>query len=61
MCAAVHCGTGCRCVKIANGVTAQRSQADFMALTSPKTVAKAAEKFPRTEVLPRPFPKRKKE
>ncbi len=49
-----------RRVKITNGVTARRSQADFMALTSPKTVAKEAEKFPRIEVLPRPFPKGKK-
>ena len=40
--------------------TRRRSQVDFMSLVAPKSVVKAAGKFPRVELAPRPFPKIKK-
>ncbi len=38
----------------------RRSQTEFIALTTPKTTAKAKQKFPRVELAPSPFPKNKK-
>ncbi len=49
-----------RRAEIAAGATPRRSQRDFIALATPKAAAKTAEKYPRVEVAPRPFPKKKK-
>ena len=46
--------------KVPTGEKCRRSQVEFMALATPKTVEKAKEKFPRVELLTSPFPKKKK-
>ena len=46
--------------KIPAGKPRRRSQTDFMRLALPPPAATAAEKFPRVELAPRPFPKPEK-
>ncbi len=49
-----------RRAKLPAGASPRRSQWDFIALTTPKPAAKAAAKYPRVELAPRPFPKANK-
>jgi polyphosphate kinase len=49
-----------RRAKISGGEKSRRSQSDFMAVATPKTVEKAKEKTPRVELVASPFPKKKR-
>jgi polyphosphate kinase len=49
-----------RRAKISPGEKARRSQSEFMALAVPKAIAKAQEKIPQVELIPSPFPKKRK-
>jgi polyphosphate kinase len=48
-----------RRAEIPSGAKPRRSQMDFIALTAAKTTVKSAEKYPRAEIAPRPFPQTK--
>lgn len=49
-----------RCAKTASDDKLRRSQAEFIALATPKTASKAKEKIPRVELAPSPFANQKK-